>query len=70
MKLNDLIGEFFIQTTNEEDALLEKISNACFLHGLTEREGQIVGNLVRKSLVKKVKVNGNVMVVPNEHNFK
>ncbi len=41
MKLNDLIGNFFIQTTNEEDALLEKISNACFLYGLTESKKNI-----------------------------
>ena len=70
MKLNELTGEFFIQTTNEENALLGKISNACFLEGLSEREAFVVENLVKKSLVRKIKMNGNVMVVPNEHNFK
>jgi hypothetical protein len=65
MKLNELTGEFFIQTTNEEDALLGKISNACFIEGLSEREAFVVENLVKKSLVRKIKINGNVMVVPN-----
>lgn len=70
MKLNQLIGKFHIHTTNEEKQLLEKIGQAQFAYALDEREQRIAENLIKKSLLKKVRYKDNIMVVPNEHNFK
>lgn len=67
MKINDLIGEFRIQMSNEEKLLLDRISKPCYLDSLTEREQFIAENLIRKSLISKVNYNGAVMVIQNEN---
>jgi hypothetical protein len=66
MKLNELIKEFSIQVTNEENDLLDKIKSPCYYESFTEREQFVIENLFRKSLLTKVYNKGNIVVVPNE----
>jgi hypothetical protein len=54
MKINELLGEFEIWTTNEEAALLEKLSSPIKLSSLTEQEQFKIQAMIRKSLVTKV----------------
>ena len=65
MKLNELIKEFTIAMSNEEKDVLESIQVSYSLVHLTN-ENSSTENLVRKSLVSKVKQNGYTMVVANE----
>lgn len=66
MKLNELIKEFTIHVTNEENQLLDKIKSPCYYETFTEREQFVIENLFRKSLLTKVYNKGNVVVVPND----
>ena len=66
MKLNELIKEFTVHVTNEENDLLDKIKSPCYYESFNEREQFIIENLFRKSLLTKVYNNGNIVVVPNE----
>jgi hypothetical protein len=66
MKLNELIKEFTVHVTNEENDLLDKIESPCYYESFTEREQFVIENLFRKSLLTKVYNNGNIVVVPNE----
>jgi hypothetical protein len=66
MKLNELIKEFTIAMSNEEKDVLESIKGAIPIGSFDEREQFVIENLVRKSLVSKVKQNGYTMVVANE----
>lgn len=67
MKLNELISEFRIYTSNEESDLLDKIKKPCYYESFTEREQIVIENLFRKSLLAKVHNQGNIIVVPNEN---
>lgn len=66
MKLNELIKEFQIHTTNEEKQILDKIDAPCYVESFSEREQFVIENLIRKSLLTKVYNRGSVIVVPNE----
>lgn len=66
MKLNELIEEFTIYTTNEEKEMLSRIDDMMSLDIFTEREQAIIENLVRKSLVSKVHRKGSTLVMANE----
>jgi len=66
MKINDLIGEFRIQMSNEEAELLDRMSGPCYFNNLTEREQFVAQSLIRKSLLSKVNYNGSVVIVQNE----
>jgi len=58
MKLNELIKDFTIYTTNEEKLLLEQLSDKPIkISSLLEREQILVQNLIRKSLVTKIGYN-------------
>ena len=65
MKLNDLISHFEIQTTNEENELLEKIEDVMIPEQFTEREQTVIENLIRKSLITKIVENDKVYLVKN-----
>jgi hypothetical protein len=65
MKINELLGEFEIWTTNEEDKLLEKLKTPVKLHHLGEHDQVRIQALIRKSLVTKVGEQ-NPTVVANE----
>lgn len=66
MKINQLIGEFSIATSNEEKDVLEKIDQVTPLISFTEREQFVIETLIRKSLVSKVVKDNTVLVVQNE----
>lgn len=66
MKLNELIEDFTIYTTNEEKEVLSKIDDMTSLDVFSEREQTIIENLIRKSLVSKVQRRGSTLVMANE----
>ena len=66
MKLNELIEDFTIYTTNEEKDVLSRIDDMMSLDTFTEREQAIIENLIRKSLVSKVQQRGSTLVMANE----
>lgn len=67
MKINDLLGNFEIYKTNEELAVLEKLSEPCQLDQFNEREQVIIQNLARKSLITKVSRNQSVLILKNDY---
>jgi len=66
MKLNELIEDFIIYTTNEEKAVLSKLDDIVSLDTFPEREQAIIENLIRKSLVSKINRKGSILVMANE----
>ena len=66
MKINELIKEFNICTTNEEKAILESMDSVMPLTSYTERERFLINNLIRKSLVSKIRYNNTIMVARND----
>lgn len=66
MKMNQLISEFSIFTTNEEEKLLNSLTNDVRpLQSFSEREQAIIENLNRKSLVSKVFTKNQCWVMKN-----
>lgn len=65
MKVNDLINEFNIFTTNEEKKVLDMLKDPVYYRALTERQRFLVDTLVRKSLVSRIGFD-NPKVVANE----
>jgi len=53
MKINELIQEFEIWTTNEEQEILKRLKNPVKLSSLTEHDQFKVQAMIRKSLVSK-----------------
>lgn len=66
MKINDLIENFEIFVSNEEQKLLDSIEGVKSIEYFNEREQVVIENLVRKSLVSKVRTNNSYMVMRNE----
>ena len=66
MKLNELIKSFEIFITNEEKRLLETFNVPVPMSSFAEREQVIINNLIRKSVISKIRHNGTVMVMRNE----
>ena len=54
MKLKDILGEFEIYTSNEEDRVLEQLSYIRPLSSFDERDQFTIEGLIRKSLVIKI----------------
>jgi len=69
MKLNELITDFKIILSNEEEQLLGRIDGAMIPEQFTEREQQIIENLIRKSVVSKVNHRGKLFLVKNEQHL-
>lgn len=65
MKINELIGDFEIWTTNEEAELLKKLHSPVKISQLDEHEQFTIQAMIRKSLVTKVGFE-NPSVVANE----
>jgi len=65
MKINELISDFKIFTTNEEAEVLKKLTAPSYLSSFTERERFVIEGLVRKSLVIKIGTE-NPRVISNE----
>jgi hypothetical protein len=66
MKINELIGDFAIYTTNEEKVFLSKISRPVKMAALTERERVIAETMIRKSLLIKIG-HEDPSIVANEY---
>jgi len=54
MKINELLSDFEIWTTNEEAELLKKLEHPIKLKSLSEHDQFKVQGLIRKSLVTKI----------------
>ena len=65
MRINELITEFTIQTSNEEKDILGKLKSAKNLDTFMERDQEVINQLIRKSLVRKTEQDNNTMVVAN-----
>lgn len=58
---------FSIYTSNEESAVLEKITDVTPIENYTDREQVVIENLIRKSLVTKIQHGNSFLVVKNEY---
>ena len=65
MKINELIHDFEIWTTNEEKSILKKLKDPVKLSQLSEQEQFKVQAMIRKSLITKIGFN-DPSVVANE----
>ena len=65
MRINELIQEFTIQTSNEEKDMLSKLQSVKNLDTFMERDQEVVNQLIRKSLVRRMDKDGQTMVVAN-----
>ena len=65
MKINELISDFEIWTTNEEAKLLERLKTPVKISQLSEQDQFKVQAMIRKSLLTKIGHN-DPMVVANE----
>ena len=66
MKINELISDFTIFTTNEEKEVLDKLKAPCYYESFSEREQHVIGNLIRKDLASKIQFHNSTMVKRNE----
>lgn len=66
MKINELITKFTIQMSNEENAVYEKVDGRTALCTFNEREQFVIQNLIRKSLISKIVLDGQTLVVRND----
>tara|TARA_A100001388_G_scaffold177217_1_gene132585 strand:+ start:30 stop:233 length:204 start_codon:yes stop_codon:yes gene_type:complete len=67
MKINELIQDFHIQRSNEEQEVLDKCKELRSFDSFPERERFILENLIRKALVSKIVQGRTVMVMANEY---
>ena len=65
MRINELIQEFTIQTSNEEKDMLSKLQSIKNLDTFMERDQEVINQLIRKSLVRRMDKDGQTMVVAN-----
>lgn len=65
MKINELVGEFSVFTTIEEDRVLKELTYARALDSFSERDQFTIEGLIRKSLVIKIG-DRNPRVIANE----
>lgn len=65
MKINELLGNFEIWTTNEEKELLKKFDQPVKVSTLSEQDQFKVQTMIRKSLLTKIG-HEDPMVVANE----
>lgn len=66
MKINELLKDFQIYMTNEEKEILQRVEGLRPMEAYTERERVVIENLIRKSLISKVKHNNTFMVQRND----
>lgn len=66
MKINELIHDFEIHTSNEEREVLKKMSSVRPLNSYSDRDRFIIEGLIRKALVSKVIQGKTILVVANE----
>jgi hypothetical protein len=66
MKINELIKDFEVYTSNDEKRMLEQLTYVRPLSSFSERDQFTIESLIRKSLVIKVG-DINPRVIANEH---
>lgn len=66
MKIGEILDSFEIFKTNEEKEVLDKMEGIRPIEAYTERERFVIENLIRKSLVSKVRYENTYMVRKNE----
>lgn len=66
MKINELVQNFDIYTTNEEKQVLEAVHQREDYNSLDERTKFIVDNLIRKSLLIKIVTDNGVQIIKND----
>jgi hypothetical protein len=67
MKINELITDFSIWTTNEEKSILKKLKEPIKLSQLSEHEQFKVQAMIRKSLITKIGFNDPSVVANEKH---
>ena len=65
MKINELIKDFEVYTSNEEKRMLEQLTHVRPLSSFSERDQFTIESLIRKSLVIKIG-DTNPRVIANE----
>jgi len=65
MRINELIKEFEVYTSNEEKRMLEQLTHVRPLNSFSERDQFTIEGLIRKSLVIKIGET-NPRVIANE----
>lgn len=65
MKINELISNFEVYTSNEEKRVLKELTHVRSLNRFSERDQFTIESLIRKSLVIKVG-DINPRVIANE----
>jgi hypothetical protein len=66
MKIRDVLENFSIHASNEENALLASLNGPRAIEDFSEREQFILENLIRKSLVIKIKNGRSYSVAVNQ----
>lgn len=66
MRIDDVLKQFTIQVSNEENEVLESIDSRTPLSSFNERERVVIENLIRKSLVSKIVIGAQTLVVRND----
>ena len=66
MKINELLKDFEVYTSNDEKRMLEQLTYVRPLSSFSERDQFTIESLIRKSLVIKVG-DINPRVIANEH---
>jgi hypothetical protein len=65
MKINELVKDFEVYTSNEEKRMLEQLTHVRPLNSFSERDQFTIEGLIRKSLVIKIGET-NPRVIANE----
>ena len=65
MKINELVQDFVIQTSNEEQHILDKLKEMTNMDNFLEREQEVIRNLINKSLVRRIEQGDKTLVVAN-----
>lgn len=69
MRMKDILENFSVQVSNEEKTLLQSLNGPRPIEDFTERERFILENLIRKSLVTKIKDGRSYCVTKNQTKF-
>ena len=67
MKINELIQDFEIWTTNEEAEILKKLDKPVKLHQLSEHEQFRIAAMIRKSLITKIGTHDPSVVINEKY---
>lgn len=66
MKINELLGQFHIFMSNEEESVFNTINETRPYDSFSEREQVILDSLIRKSIVKRIRHQHQYYVKKNE----